>query len=214
MSFMRSRGNEGGSGSTDLHHHAAKLEATLQAFQCRIRLGLAGKGAGAHAPYLAALDVQWFDQTGNTHALYLATQHPEAAAVLAFAPAIRLRLTPVRQFQLRLLAPLVMGVPKGGLDASDNWQGYRVNPLRGVLQLLAMQRALVARLHLIRQPLFVGQGRFDTTIHPQAGEMVLNGVSSTLREMHWYERSSHVVLLDGEIDTVIADVENFLRRAL
>ncbi|GAP08558.1 MAG TPA: hypothetical protein DEQ80_08210 [Anaerolinea thermolimosa] len=154
------------------------------------------------------------ESMGAVVALYLATQHPEAAAVLAFAPAIRLRLTWVRQLQLRLLAPVVMGVPKGGLDASENWQGYRVNPLRGVLQLLAMQRALQARLPLIQQPLFVGLGRFDTTIHPQAGEMVLKGVSSAIREMHCYEHSSHVVLLDGEIDAVITDVENFLRRVL
>lgn len=154
------------------------------------------------------------ESMGALVALTLATQHPEAAAVLAFAPAIRLRLTLVRQLQLRLLAPLVMGVPKGGLDASDNWQGYRVNPLRGVLQLLAMQRALQVKLHLIRQPLFVGLGRFDATIHPQAGEMVVKGVSSSLRELHWYEHSSHVVLLDGEIDAVITDVENFLRRVL
>ncbi len=154
------------------------------------------------------------ESMGAVTALYLATLHPEAGAVLAFAPAVRLRVSAAQRLQLRLLSPFVEGVPKGGLDASDNWQGYKVNPLKGVLQLLAMQRALFARLHLIRQPLFVAQGRFDTTIDPHAGELVMAGVSSTVKELHWYEHSSHVILIDRQLDEVIRDVDGFLTRVL
>ena len=151
---------------------------------------------------------------GAVAALYLATQHPEAAGVLAFAPAVRIRLSASKTLQLRLLAPFIESVPKGGLDVEDQWQGYRVNPLKGVLQLLAMQRALLARLHLIRQPLLVVQGRLDTTIDPRVGEMILAGVSSTVKELRWFEHSSHAVLLDQELDSVIDLVAQFMERAI
>lgn len=154
------------------------------------------------------------ESMGAVTALYLATQHPEAAAVLAFAPAVRLRLSGVQRLQLRLLAPFVEGVPKGGLDVEDRWQGYKVNPLKGVLQLLAFQRALLARLHLIRQPLFVAQGRFDRTIAPHAGALVLAGVASTVKEMRWYEQSSHVILIDQEIEQVVGDIDRFLKTVV
>ncbi len=154
------------------------------------------------------------ESMGAVTALYLATQHPEAAAVLAFAPAVRLRLTAWQKLQMRLMANFVEGVPKGRLDASERWQGYKINPLKGVLQLLALQRALLARLHLIRQPVFVAQGRFDATIAPQAGQIVLDGVSSVVKTLRWYERSSHVILIDQELDEAIADVDRFLKDNL
>ena len=105
-------------------------------------------------------------------------------------------------------------MPKGRVDVEDRWQGYRVNPLKGVLQLLAMQKALLARLHLIRQPLLVVQGRLDTTIDPRAGEIIMAGVSSTVKELHWFEHSSHAVLLDQELDGVIKVVAQFVERAI
>jgi len=115
---------------------------------------------------------------------------------------------------VHLLAPFVPSVAKGRLDVEERWQGYPVNPLKGVMQLLALQDALLARLHLIRQPVLVVQGRLDTTIDPRCGEIILAGVSSKFKQLHWYERSSHVVLIDDEIDAVIQDCVNFMEKAL
>jgi carboxylesterase len=154
------------------------------------------------------------ESMGAVAALFLATQLPEAAGVLAFAPALRLRLSYWQRLQVRLLAPFVESVSKGGLDAEDQWQGYRVNPLKGVLQLLAMQQAVLARIHLVRQPLLVAQGRLDTTIDPRVGEIILNEAPARLQEMHWYERSSHVILLDQEVGQAVADGAAFMQRAL
>jgi carboxylesterase len=154
------------------------------------------------------------ESMGAVVALYLATEHPEAAGVLAFSPAMRIRLSRFKQLQVRALAPFIEAVPKGDLDVEDQWQGYPVNPLKGVVQLLELQRALLARLHLIRQPLLVVQGRLDTTIDPQVGEMILAGVSSNIKELRWFERSSHVVLLDQELDSVIEVVAQFMDRAV
>ncbi len=124
------------------------------------------------------------ESMGAVVALMLATQQLEAAGVLAFSPALRVRISGFQRLQLRLLAPFVAGMPKGRLDVESEWQGYRVNPLKGLRELLAMQEALLARMHLIRQPVLVAQGRFDTTIDPQVGEMILSGISSRLKQLH------------------------------
>ena len=71
------------------------------------------------------------ESMGAVLALYLASQHPEAAGVLAFAPALKLNLRTIDLLKLRLLAPFVRWVPKQSLDGSTNWQGYPVNPLKG-----------------------------------------------------------------------------------
>lgn len=150
------------------------------------------------------------ESMGALVALYLASRHPEAAGVLAFAPAIRLQLSPLQIAQLRLMAPFIESRPKGSLDASNQWQGYPVNPLRGVVQLLDFQQAVAARLHLITRPLLVMQGRFDTTVDPRVGEILCAGVSSQVKKVVWMEQSSHVILVDQEVDRAVEIVSEFI----
>lgn len=152
------------------------------------------------------------ESMGAVLALYLASQHPEAAGVLAFAPALKLNLRPIDLLKLRLLAPFVRWVPKQSLDGSTNWQGYPVNPLKGVLQLVEFQGVVRERLPLIHQPVMVMQGRLDTTVHPEVGEIILAGVSSTVKELYWMEKSSHVVIIDQELDEVTQQTLEFLKR--
>jgi len=152
------------------------------------------------------------ESMGAVLALYLASQHPEAAGVIAYAPAIKLNLRVYDPLLLRLMAPFVPWLPKGSLDASKAWQGYPVNPLKGALQLLHFQRAVRQRLPKIHQPLLVMQGRLDTTVHPTVGQIILNGVSSTAKELHWMEKSSHVVIIDQELDEVTRITLEFLNR--
>jgi carboxylesterase len=93
-------------------------------------------------------------------------------------------------------------VGRASLDESDKWQGYPGLPLKGALQLLKLQDAMRPRLPQVGQPVLIFQGRKDTTVHPSAGKLILEGVRSTVREHHWMERSSHAITLDCELDTV------------
>ena len=54
----------------------------------------------------------------------------------------------------------------------------------------------------IKQPIIIFQGRKDTTVDPVAGEMILRGVSSAIKEHHWMEESTHPILIDVELDAV------------
>jgi carboxylesterase len=64
----------------------------------------------------------------------------------------------------------------------------------------------------ITQPILLFQGRLDSTVHPAAGELIFQGVRSTVKEYHWLARTSHAVVLDKEVEWVTAVTLAFLQR--
>jgi carboxylesterase len=153
------------------------------------------------------------ESMGAVVALYLAAQHPEAAGVLAYAPAIQLAIGPLDRALLPVIAPFVPWRKKGGLDEKERWQGYQVDPLRGAVQLLHLARQTRRRLPEIEQPVLVVQGVLDTTVDRRVGQMILDGVRSPVTELRWMERSSHVVLLGPELEEVVEITVRFMEEA-
>jgi carboxylesterase len=156
------------------------------------------------------------ESMGGRLALYLASEHPEIAGVMTFAPGLRItsRLLPLIA---RIVAPLVQTVPKGASapsPADDRWQGYPVNPVPAAVQLFRLQRQVRRRLTRVRQPLLVVQGRRDTSVHPSVPEILAREVSSAVKEVHWLEQSGHCVILDGEWETAAALTVQFVERVL
>jgi carboxylesterase len=139
------------------------------------------------------------ESMGGLLALLLAARNPSVAGVLTYAPALQIPMSRFQSLQLRLFAPFVLGMPKGDLAENITWQGYKVNPLKSVIQLRALQKVVRAELGKINQPLLVLQGKLDTTIDQRSAEMVMSGVRSTVKELHWMEKSGHCVLLDEEL---------------
>jgi len=154
------------------------------------------------------------ESMGALVALYLASQHAEIAGVLCYAPAIRLTLSRLDVLKLHLAAPFLAQVGRTSLDRADRWQGYPGLPLKGALQLIRFQKAVKERLPRIHQPIVVFQGLLDTTVHPIAGDILLNGVSSTLKAQHWMEKSTHVITLDQEVPQVAELTTAFIEKAL
>jgi carboxylesterase len=154
------------------------------------------------------------ESMGGVLALYLASQNPHLAGVLLYAPALRLNLSPLDKAKLYLGAPFLSEVGRNMLDCSEYWQGYPGLPLKGALQLLRFAAATEAQLANIHQPVLVFQGRRDVTVAPEAGEVILNGVRSTLKEHHWMEKTSHAVLLDVERDQVNTLTMQFIEKCL
>ncbi len=154
------------------------------------------------------------ESLGGMLGLYLAAQHPEAAAVLAYAPALRLR----RQWFLWAAPVLSLffasysksAHPPYAADAF--WQGYPVFPLRAAAQFAALQRRTWPRLSAVRQPLLIAQGRLDATVDERTPEWVAGRVSSTVKEIHWFERSTHCVAIDAEQQEVAQVTLQFLER--
>ena len=154
------------------------------------------------------------ESTGAVIALYLASKFPDITGVLAYSPAIKLAIPPADMLKLYLLAPFVESLPKASLDQDSRWQGYPVNPLKAVVELVELGSVVTDRLPLIEQPVLVVQGGLDTTIHPDSGKIILAGVRSQISELVWMEHSSHVVLLDDELDAVTSLTLTFMDQAL
>ncbi len=140
------------------------------------------------------------ESMGGALALYLASQNPSVAGLVLYAPAIALQLSLADYAKLYLGALLMEEAPRSGLDSAEVWQGYPGLPLKGAVQLLALQRATRARLGKIHQPVLVFQGRLDTTVAENAGQLILQNISSSHKEQIWLEKSHHTLTLDVELD--------------
>jgi carboxylesterase len=150
------------------------------------------------------------ESTGAVLSLLLAAAHPEIAALLLYAPALRLALTPLDVLKLHLAAPFVRWIMPRNPGPDMGWQGYTVRPVKGILQLLAMQDHTLPRLAQIAQPLLIVQGRLDLTVRRDVPQMIADRVASTVKQVHWFERSTHCVILDQERDQVAQLTVDFL----
>ncbi|MCP4421324.1 MAG: alpha/beta fold hydrolase [Chloroflexi bacterium] len=154
------------------------------------------------------------ESTGGALALYLATRHKDIAGVLCYAPAIKLAIPTHNLIQLYVVAPLVRSLPKENVGSNDFWQGYKVNPLRAVMELIRLGREVQRQLPRITQPVLVMQGRNDSTVAPDVGKLICDGVSSELKVQKWMEQSGHIILLEGELLEITAVTLNFMQEAL
>jgi carboxylesterase len=153
------------------------------------------------------------ESTGALLALYLAGEHPEVAAILAYAPALKLKMSPLQTALIRLLAPFVPCIRKGDMGDDPYWQGYRVYPLKGARELLRLQRQVRRCLARINRPLLLVQGRLDATVDPVASEIIHREVHSAVKELHWMPNSQHCVIIDREREQVNQLTLDFLHRA-
>ncbi|MBI5303240.1 MAG: alpha/beta fold hydrolase [Chloroflexi bacterium] len=156
------------------------------------------------------------ESMGAVLSLYTASNHPEAAGVLLYAPAIQVA-SPLSIVLARLYAPFKAFAEKpvrAATAVDPRWKGYAVNPLRAVVQLGKLQRATRKRLAKIHQPVFIAQGRLDQAIDPRSGQIILDEISSPQKELHWFERSTHCVILDQEWEQIAERTAGFIARVI
>jgi len=153
------------------------------------------------------------ESTGALLALYLASEFLEIRGVLAYAPALQLAMSNFDRLRLYLISPFIPFIPKQNMDDDTPWQGYSVNPTRGVIQLLRLQKEIYKRLPAIHQPILLVQGRLDATVHPTVPALIAESVSSQHTEIHWMENSRHVAILDKELNSIAKITLDFISHA-
>ena len=152
------------------------------------------------------------ESAGALLALRFACLHPEAAAILCYAPALKFNLNRWNIFLLSLCVPFLTSIPKPPSTDDNPWQGYSVNPLKAADQLRRLQKVTCPLLPNIKQPILILQGRLDPTVHPQSSQIIYDQVSSSIKELHWLENSTHCVILDKERDKAADLTLKFLSR--
>ncbi len=153
------------------------------------------------------------ESTGGLLALYLAEKHPEIRALITYAPALKLSMPPALSIFLTVASHFIPYIKKKKKGNDDMlWQGYTVYPLKGIHQLLLLEKQVKKSLGKITQPLLIVQGSLDKTVHPDTPSMIAEAVQSNIVEIHWMPESSHCVILDKEIDEVTQITQRFLLK--
>ena len=138
------------------------------------------------------------ESAGALLILRLASLHPEVAAILCYAPALKLKLSRGKIYLLSLCVPFLTSIPKPPSTDNNPWQGYSVNPLKAADQLRRLQKVIYPLLPQIHQPIIIIQGKLDPTVHSQSSQIIYDQISSSIKELHWLEHSTHCVILDKE----------------
>lgn len=152
---------------------------------------------------------------GGLLALELGMRHPDrVAAVVPVAAALRFRdpmsrLTPV-------LAKLVKSWPSpesfndpGLRERGENYPRFATDAFGSLYQ---YARDLEARLPELRVPVCVLQSKRDQVVAPVSANVIYEKVSSSHREIHWFERSGHEMMQDLEADQVFATIMDYVAK--
>lgn len=153
------------------------------------------------------------ESMGGVLSLYLTEKHQEIAATLLYAPALRLTLSKTNLALVYLLAPFLPWIkPKPGEPsaADARWMGYTVRPLKGLIQLLRLQKQVRPKLSQIHQPTLIIQGRKDMTVHSNVPQTISDNIASSIKEIHWMEKSAHCVAIDYELEEVFKITHKFI----
>lgn len=155
------------------------------------------------------------ESLGGLLTLHAAIYHPEAAAVLCYAPALHTTSLVKRLFAEVIKRWVPVQLKKSKPDgASALWQGYAHTPVAAATQLFRLQVEVSRYLGDIRQPLLIVQGKEDQSVYSSVPDLIADTVQSQVVEIHWMPSSGHCVILDVERETVGEITLKFLERVL
>lgn len=158
---------------------------------------------------------------GSLLALRLAIDRPEAIGGLVLLSSALVLANPWPARVGRFIHPLLPWLPrrwqyvhKGASDIADEaaraiHPGYRAMPLRGILELVALQREVRRALPRVRQPALIIHSAQDHTA-PLANLTLLERALPSVRRTVVLERSFHVLTVDAEKELVAAEIARFV----
>jgi carboxylesterase len=150
------------------------------------------------------------ESMGALLALLLASRQSGIRGLLCYSPAMTVRKIWLAHF-LKYFIPYQ---PKAGKEDNLPWKGYRVNPIRAAAQLHMLQRRVRKTLPLVTVPTALFASERDTSITPQGVDLLYGRLGSTDKEIHWFNDSSHCMILDKQLDEIYTVSLQFIQRLL
>lgn len=149
---------------------------------------------------------------GGGLALRLAENRPdEVGALVLVNPAVALKrfdlkLLPV----LRRLTPSFPGISNDIAKPGQDEVAYDRVPLHALAQQLQLWRDIRFYLAKVRAPMLYFRSKVDHTVDELSQQLILDGVSSSVREFVPLENSYHVATLDYDAELIFARSAEFL----
>ena len=150
------------------------------------------------------------ESMGALLSMLLASRQSGITGLLCYSPALIVR----NLWFSHLLHLFIEYQPKGGKEDNLPWKGYTVNPLHAASQLHRLQIKTRKNLPGVTTPIAIFQSKNDHTIDPHGAEVVYEKVRSEDKELHWFNESSHCMILDKQLDEIYAVTRKFILRLL
>lgn len=153
---------------------------------------------------------------GGVLALDLAVAHPaDVESLVLLAPALRYvnQLSRVAGLVARLVRTMPLDTANAFADPAlaARAGNYTEFPTRTFATIQRAGRQAEARLPQVRAPLLAVGARSDRVVQPRCAQLVYERAGAQDKQIAWFERSGHELLLDCEADAVLARVGQFLR---
>ena len=151
---------------------------------------------------------------GGLVALELAMRHPfQIAGVVTLAACLKFR-DPLARFAGRFSTAVKYWDSPESLSDPDNapeTKSYKKFPLETFASLYEYSQQITARLEEVHVPIRILQSKKDTVVMPVSANILMEKVSSPRREIVWYKKSGHSLLIDVESEQVMRDVMRFVQ---
>lgn len=89
---------------------------------------------------------------------------------------------------------------------------FEQEPMKTLKALQGLISDVRENVDMIYAPTFVVQARHDEMINTDSANIIYKNVESTIKNIKWYEDSTHVITLDKERDQLHEDVYQFLEK--
>jgi carboxylesterase len=91
---------------------------------------------------------------------------------------------------------------------------YDRTPIRCVSELNRLIRHVKKRLPDVRVPALVIQACKDELILEKSAEYIYGHISSEVKQLSWYEKSTHIITLDKERKKLFKEVDDFVQKLI
>lgn len=158
--------------------------------------------------------------TGAGLALDLASRIPEAKAVFAVAPPMRLQdlgsyfVPAVNAWNSMIKKIRLDGMAKEFIknNPENPYINYVRNPISGIHQLEKLMERLEPRLQDVKIPALVVQSRKDPVVNPSGTLKLFEKVGSETKEYYIFDYGRHGILLGEGVERIYQAIENFVRQ--
>lgn len=97
-------------------------------------------------------------------------------------------------------------------EIDQEMDAYKDAPMNTIAKLKDEINEVNSEIDMIYAPIMVVQGKQDDMVDVEGAERIYNKVESDIKELHWYEKSGHVITLDKERKELNQDILDFLNR--